>query len=374
MIFQVNTNRYCLLGKKSTIMTYINGHHFKGLCGETLANEFKTKYIINIPDDYLTEEQVITIIRNGKWHESLMNNLILLNLDHYIQYFVPKYVASYCNAGQKGHLYIGIEDDAEITGIPYMGTINSEMIYTQIMKILPIYLQCDPQTLMHVTQDVNVIIHELECNPDMICDVNVDQQLKEYMEANERNKRMKTHFIKTRDKWTQNMNYHRSKIGVYANCPIRRNNVADYIEMMDKKNETPGKHTEQVNLLRSYKELNINFDNIPKQKEDAEHTVRWILEYRDYRSDIEYFNKPEKPSILARKTTPLRILRRLAPMRVKFMRNNPELKYYMIEIVINSQRRCTETMRYRHSTMSDDWRYRTRTLGLDDCQPCCDKL
>ena len=95
---------------------------------ESLHNEYKEFCIkSNIYDHYRSEE-LNNIIRTGKI-DKCFNNIINENLQLYFNIYVPKYASAFSNSNVKnGNIQIGVNDQAEVTGIPYYGNLDKEKI------------------------------------------------------------------------------------------------------------------------------------------------------------------------------------------------------------------------------------------------------
>ena len=91
---------------------------------EDKYTEFKEFYLKLEPSIFLDGSQIESILQNGVW-EDKMNFVIANNVKHYFQFYVPKYVSCYLNSNISGKLIFGVNDDSEITGIPYKGDINN---------------------------------------------------------------------------------------------------------------------------------------------------------------------------------------------------------------------------------------------------------
>lgn len=359
---------------------YTLGTYFTPHKGEDFTNEFKTSYIINIPPDLLlddqnelTEKKALELISIGKWLP-FMDELVLLNLEYYVRYFVPKYFASYMNAHDMGRLYFGIDDDAEITGIPFTGILDSQYIKHLIYNILPALLQYSDGSSVSmdtIRDNIDVVIHNLEIDEVVLNVADVDKQIRHYCETKEREDREMAEYRRVYKVWLEKVAYHRSKIKIHAATLDLRRMTADYIRVKTSDKDVHGNYGKVIEWLESDRDIDVP-DNIMHVKHDMNNPVYWILLFRDYMADKVMEEKPEKPIYLPHsKMSPIRVLRRLAPMRQKFIRHNPNLRYYMIEIVINRNKIAGKPVYYRYSDTSDNWKYRIRTVDTGTKEPCC---
>ena len=110
------------LGSPFSIQEENENYEFKEFCLENNSLEL---------------EEIIDIIQNGKFNTKL-NKLVLSNLFHYLQKYIPKYYASFCNSNLKSKLVIGVDDVGEITGIPFKNNISKNVIIDYIKnKVFP---------------------------------------------------------------------------------------------------------------------------------------------------------------------------------------------------------------------------------------------
>ena len=85
---------------------------FKELCFNSLINYFDNKTLYN----FLYNDRVL----NSK----TFNNMVLNELTGYINKYIPKYMGNFSKANITGELYIGVDDNVLIEGIPYYGTLT----------------------------------------------------------------------------------------------------------------------------------------------------------------------------------------------------------------------------------------------------------
>jgi hypothetical protein len=84
---------------------------------ETLSQEYKEFTFNNagIPIDIKSAEYYC----NSNKFE--FNEYVILNIQKYFNYYLPKYISGFLNSNLNGEFYIGINDYGFIKGIPYCG-------------------------------------------------------------------------------------------------------------------------------------------------------------------------------------------------------------------------------------------------------------
>jgi hypothetical protein len=95
---------------------------FKELCFNSLINYFDNKTLYNL----LYNDRVL----NSK----TFNNMVLNELTGYIEKYIPKYIGNFSKANITGELYIGVDDNGLIEGIPYYGTLTPKKIAQMIYR------------------------------------------------------------------------------------------------------------------------------------------------------------------------------------------------------------------------------------------------
>ena len=107
---------------------------------ESLCDEFKEFCLKKCIYDYYTREEIDTIIETGIL-KSDFNTVIYDTLERYFLFYLPKYASGFSNCTHNGTLYIGVNDFGEVTGIPFIGSIDKTRVNIYIQHILNNYVR-----------------------------------------------------------------------------------------------------------------------------------------------------------------------------------------------------------------------------------------
>ena len=94
---------------------------------ETESIELK-EFCLKIGCESIFEQcEIIEIMRNGYMSDAL-HDLILKNVQLYINLIIPKYMACFVNSNIQGEIYLGIDDFGIVSGIPTKNGITEKQI------------------------------------------------------------------------------------------------------------------------------------------------------------------------------------------------------------------------------------------------------
>ena len=329
---------------------------------ESKTDEFKEFSIKQDPISFCTVEEIIELVKTGKLIENF-NDVILSNLNHYFKFYVPKYISAFGN--MKGEdpyatLYIGINDFGEITGVPFLGTLELEYL-NELKDSLKIFLNA--KNLVEIFSKIQFEIIKLEIDLTMISD-DISAILSEYTEKYNAYKASYAKYVYDYRMWIEQIDRYSTKISIYFNDPEYRNEVASYIRV----------NTNNTDYLKMADQLETNheFETIPnyeimEKKVDQSNIYHWITSYKDDKLDLIKTKRPIKPSMNTSELDRLSETQfsMLTNLRKKFIDNNPELNYYLIKIKIPTNN--PELISF--SNLNSKWY--TRTRDLVDGIACC---
>lgn len=309
--------------------------------------EFKEFYLKISPDFLLTSEEISVIINTGQWN-SKMNKIININIRNYFRYYVPKYISCYMNSNINGRLIFGIDDFGEISGIPYIGDINIDLLNSYFRKVVMKYTN-GLSNYNDVTIQVKKLNTDINILDDLISDniKDMNDKIAEFNKINLEYKLKKIKWLKEINKYSTKfyniMNRKDSRVKLIAFC--KKNNAAKHI----------------IDLLESDKEIPVELNKIfYKRFRDKNDVVHWAGEFKDYNIEQLQEIKPTRGE-LPKITNSCLLLRKISDLRYRFLKNNNNINYYIIIVKINGKSN-DKVISFRLDSNTNDWLIRSRVV------------
>ena len=298
--------------------------------------EFK-EFTLETSRNYYTEDEVISLIKKGKFDNKL-NKLIFLNIKQYLEKYIPKYYTSFCNAKLKSKLIIGVNDDFEITGIPFLQNLSENFIKNYIKDIIFNKIKGDKDI-----NDFNIQIIKLKKDKNELYDTG-KKLLEEYI--SDRDKRIKIFkdYNEKYKKWHEELSLKSGKLIYILEDKLEKKNLITYI-----------KNNNGNSKIIKYLENNHIF-KIPhgkimaKRKRDKNDYIYWLTKYKDICMEKIKVKKPIKPYYKL-SIDPYIILDKLSDLRYKFILNNNKVQYYIIIIEINGKNKKSPIYYYDNNRL-----------------------
>lgn len=309
--------------------------------------EFKEFYLKISPDFLLTSEEISVIINTGQWN-SKMNKIIDINIRNYFRYYVPKYISCYMNSNINGKLIFGIDDFGEISGIPYIGDININLLNSYFRKVVMKYTN-GLSNYNDVTIQVKKLNTDINILDDLISDniKDMNDKIAEFNKINLEYKLKKIKWLKEINKYSTKfyniMNRKDSRIKLVAFC--KKHNAAKHI----------------IDLLESDKEIPVELNKVfYKRFRDKNDVVHWAGEFKDYNIEQLQEIKPTRGE-LPKITNSCLLLRKISDLRYRFLKNNNNINYYIIIVKINGKSN-DKVISFRLDSNTNDWLIRSRVV------------
>ena len=298
---------------------YSLGEYFSD--GETLTLEFKEFFLKISPDIFFDEGDIQEIITTGKWNSQL-NSLVIINVKSYISYYLGKYISCFCNSQCNGEVIIGINDDAEITGIPFQGNINMTLVKDFVFD----YMTTNVKGLDDF-EKVSINIEKLNRSIDFIED-DIYAKIKNLHKKKNKYDKIINSYIKERKEWIGKFQYYSRKFSELINDQDIKSGLIKFC----KDNEADEtiifalENNEYIDLEYNDK-FHLRFSN-------PSDIVYWIGQYKDACIEKLKKKRPTK-DILPKLQSYEQLLSKISLLRYRFLNNNPDLNYYLIRIKIN---------------------------------------
>ena len=333
---------------------------------EDLETEFKTFCIRGYFELDISIEEAEDILENHKWYIKLticINKTILF----YFNNVFPKYISSFCNSNVNGSFIMGVDDDGEISGIPFYGTPNLDEIKASVLESITNNITFEQQNQDIVKENIEILkknidveLVKLKINKDLIQD-----------EHSEIYARYKRHFVKrnniiqeyqtNRYLWLNKLQKYSTKLIVIINNTKRRLEMIEYIKYINN-NILTDKQKQIIELLNTDNYISVpKFPNLDEKKKDPDDVIYWLVKFKDYMTDEVNKNRPKKP-IIAKEYNPIQIISKLPILRNIFIKDS-NINYYIIKI----------NLKYSHFNSKvlykSDGVYRSKKRMIDEDGP-----
>jgi hypothetical protein len=340
---------------------------------ESLYNEFKEMSLKLDAMSFYDSDEIKSIVMTGKIDENF-NDLIIHNINHYFKFYLPKYISAFGNLQNdsddedkdkeytaEGNLYIGINDMGEITGFPFNGEID-ENIINELKDSIKVFIHTNE--MYELFSKIKVDVIKLKINEDYLDDP-IAEIIEESLEKYKFAKKLYLNFVREQIKWIESMDYYNVRMSQYITDPIYRKKIASFIR---EKTTNP-----QYLLIADQLETNHKFKiltgyEIGEQKSDMNNVYHWITEYKDISIDLIKLNKPKRPYMNSRIDEVYQNqLQFLTNLRLRFIKANSGINYYYLKISLPTNHKHNIS----YSSLKAGATLYSKVRMLVDGSPCC---
>jgi len=359
---------------------------------ENLNTELKEFCIKTALDLYMNESEAESILEKGLWNNKL-KEAIKDSLSLYFNKVLPKYISSAFNSKILLDFILGVADNGEITGIPFMGEIDIKYISKIIKKSIKknIKLNNGEEAVDTFLKKIKINLVKLDINDLLISD-ECTQLYENYKKTYMKNNDMFEEYNKQWLEWLMDLSRYSTKLKVLINNTSTRNELIEYIQYCNKiyidqleeeinslsnvSIQTISTVTDILKLKTKIEKCSLNsqnlvtvlkkgeYINIPEYEElqirkiDKEDIMYWLVNFKDKKT-LEICNKkPIKPNKL-RTYSPLQIISKISLMRKLFIKNS-DINYYIIKITIDGQNN-EDTVYYNYN---GNWTKKKRKITI----------
>lgn len=328
---------------------------------EDLVNEHKALHLNSEVIDNMETDTIYQIMKNGKWTQEF-SEIVRDNHIHFIGQVLPKYFASYSNAKIDGCINYGVDDTSEISGIAIRGELPRNEIWESIKNNMEQYLD-SIHSIDEIMSRIEIEYIPLVIDESILTDdaerywqdfsnnvIDYNDLVEEYLEQ-------QALFLIRHRKYTQ-------KLEKMLNITKYRKELAEFIRL---ENGSEQLIDELIGDGKTF--IKLLDDNIISDRENPHRMFYWIARFRTIKSKENVKTKPLKPlhpSIYY----PSQILANLPCMRLRFLKNNPDINYYMIRVKCRTKD-LGDGVKFM-DRCSKKWLYRTRveTMNIDNGPMC----
>lgn len=358
---------------------------------ETLSIEFKEFFLKLDIESFLTHEDIKKMMSSGKICDGF-NEIILQNLYTYIRIFLPKYISAFGNSEEMkvpGELYIGINDYGEVTGIPFDGDLDVDIIRNMINKVKEL-LSAGPKSLdsdddvedsyydfppekskkfiSELLDSIKIELIPCKIKPVLLHDESGLEVADYNLKRNEYKKLYKEYILK-HTAWTEEIFWYTTKIVTFS---ADKKNRCDLANFMRKHEAYETFNLEELcKILESDEEIPaLEGDDLQMLKDRPESIYYWIMYYKDLMVNKKRLERPLKPVMayaLNEEEFYSYIFRFLAKLRYKITTHNPSVKYYVLKFTIPSN------LNYDvfYTNLNSEQRWFKKIRGLINGNPGC---
>ena len=320
---------------------------------ESLHHEYKEFCLKNNVYNYYSHKDLEEMVVTGKLHRDF-NTVIHDNLKHYFLCYIPRYASAFSNCDniKEGFLTIGINDYGEITGIPYIGELNAANLQSYLENTYKMIRaennsrKWKQEYLKHIRFEVIPV--EIK-NPSLnLCDMSLDIYNTMKSLQDQYNDQY-TKYLLSRDVWiAEFMNY---ACSINDMLDRRRDEVIHFVE----KNAP---HPDPIVAFLNSR-LPLDYDDLDNRRDNLDDYIYWIFQFKDVIIDKYLGAKPRAPHYPRMCNAPYALMTHLSDMRLKLIRNNKDLRYYMIRIHFSGNIPKSRPLEYFHP-MRHTWQSRNR--------------
>ena len=279
------------------------------------------------------------------------NHIVFKNIHYYFKKYIPRYTSAFLNSNIKNaELVMGVDDFSEITGIPYFGTkCELEHKITKLKTCINNYIKCKNGKEVPIV----IKIDQLTIEKDYLYD-DSDIILKEYYENLNMRKHLLQKYKQDRRKWSNELNKYTCKLPVLIES--QRNAFDIYL----KKN---------AQHMLGYLIYEHEMTNISHLKVDPTHYLYWLMEFKKKNVSEIKLRKPIKPNVPKVIHGPDYLIQQLTHMRLKFIKANPNINYFIIHIKFPNDTSQYNPV-YYYNIDNNMWSQKKRNFN-NDVGPCC---
>ena len=323
---------------------------------ESLSNEYK-QFTLNAAhhniDITLAEELVTT-------NEFCFGKIVKEQIVSYLETFVPKFVSAIMNPYSlvsKGNMYIGVEDNGTVIGIPFQGTLNKYWLDEQVHRVLRDRLSAN--TIIDLRKYVRVRL--LNVNNIKQPKTNLNDKVRLYFkEKADIEEKFKKYLYKLSN-WKRRLDYFNQKLVDLANNPDCRINLISYIKSNDPTNKA-------INILESdWLMESKTHDEISILKVDKHSPYYWVVTWKDMMIDLIKKSKPHYYETYNMSNHPINLIKSVSEMVPYWIHYNTNMNLYVIQISVIQP--INKTIVSYQEPMTGKWLrvYRTEHYGEPAC-------
>lgn len=339
---------------------------------ESIDCEYK---VFNFNPLILSIEDGLEYLSSGKFS---FNDSVEETISNYIKIYLPKYLCSFFNPKsmlKQAHLYIGINDDGKVIGIPYIGTLQENFINHLIDKIFLSHIKFPSEKIKNkIRQSISVEIITVEKTKILSKSSNKKSIYSKYISELNEMKIKYTIYKKNRQNWNKMCDLDNLKLYDMINDLETRKYIWKYLKI--KTNFEKKKIINKYSHLSPYCDVYSYWDLMSDVKSNKKFAplkigsmcevcdnnldiYKWIAAWKDSKFSMLKLAKPKKPQKTINSYYPIFLLSQVTKMMPEWVKKNPELNIYVIKITFNTDG-VWENIEYKDN--ENKWKTSYRTI------------
>ena len=337
---------------------------------ETIDKEYKLGVLYFLSE--MSFDECLEYIETGQWD---FNGDIMNTITVYLKKYLAKYISSFTHnlSGlEKAELYIGINDDGIVKGIPFKGKLNLGFCYTTINNIIRDDLQFPSDGVMRfLKKNLKIQAIKLDYEHTHTNSEYFRSSVLNYYTKNDKIRKYEeyrkmwcTLINKGGGKINENLNNNRIEFINYLDeCrldPIRKSSTDDGIIVNKSRYNHTYSHLEYLIDIPNYYDMRASLrcrkfnelkrGNVIKYKEiiSSKRSDLYLHEYNDvfclylygrfhdYKRDLYRSFRPTQPKMRIDVNYPRFLLSQIEHMIPVWKNNNNNINLYVIKITIPS--------------------------------------
>lgn len=269
----------------------INFNDYEGI--ERLDREYK-EFTFNLAGLKLDKKLADDYCSNNIFN---FNDAVILNIKKYIKSYVTLNACASFNSNIDSKLFIGINDDGFIKGIPYYGEFPIKEIKVYIFKILSENLKNNTLGSIDFNKYVKIKITKIN-KPEKPIE-KIHPEYSKYLKKKKKHKEMLEKFSEEIIIWRTKFDFVNQKLFRLINNKESRLILIEYIKSIDSLSNV-------INLLNTdYQEVYQPHEVVMYLKEDINSPYYWVTRWKDLMIKKLRKEKPVFIKSLANVTTNL---------------------------------------------------------------------
>lgn len=246
---------------------------------------------------------------------------VLQHLKYYIKSYIPKYGTGYWNSDiSDGTIYIGVNNEGIVKGIPYQGELKKEWVEKVVLKTVTKKIKGGNITQEHIT---------VELLPVESCEETAEAVHPDYLYYLEKKKqytKQYSDFMTIYKQWVDRYEIVSYRLTTIVNTEWSRALLIDYIKQKDPTNPN-------IHLLQTdFKLIYMSGEEIRDLKNDPNEPYYWVTHFKD---DVMRQYKKDKPIFhhtFKQRNILYNLLIGVSEMIPYWLRDNKDVRLYVIRI------------------------------------------